>query len=383
MVTRMPAYGQKGPTQLPQSLHEHDRAHSALTAQPFVEPANNEERKTLREGGRQLVGGAGPSVHHLPSVQRTAFPSVSGHGFDRHARATAARLVSGLPAGSHCLSPRHRHAGPTGPEARPPPLTFSRARRRLSYRLSGPTSPWGVQPATRWGSVRRLAAHSDRSPPHLSRAQPGSRLSRHRRGLSSRDSLRLQRPDRSLECPVARGIHLRRLAGPGSGQFNPIGRPINLPQDVAFHRLKEPDEPWPLRPRTTKEAPVNPDPLYPKRLGYRFAGYDLDADDVPTFHYQYGAVRIEDRITPEATREGALSALSKPSNPSNRSSEDAPRRAVAGASNGLWCSPPKNRKPSGCDWPRAPSSVSHQRCAGRTAADRLQSRQCPSPGPRP
>ena len=66
---------------------------------------------------------------------------------------------------------------------------------------------------------------------------------------------------------------------------------------------------------------MNPDPLYPKRLGYRFAGYDLDADDLPTFHYQYGAVRIEDRITPEATREGALSALSKPS---NRSSEDAP-----------------------------------------------------------
>ena len=160
-------------------------------------------------------------MHHLPSVQRTAFPSVSGHGFDRHARATAAGVVSGLPAGSHCLSPRHRHAGllargrghrhshSRGPDA-------DSATGSLDLPHPGPFSPRpGGDPFT------GLAAHSDRSPPHLSRAQPGRRLSRHRRGLSSRDSLRLQRPDRSLECPVARGIHLRRLAGPGIGAVQP------------------------------------------------------------------------------------------------------------------------------------------------------------------
>ena len=45
----------------------------------------------------------------------------------------------------------------------------------------------------------------------------------------------------------------------------------------------------------TKENPVNPDPLYPRNRGYRFEGYQLDAEGVPTFLYRTGMVSVSDR----------------------------------------------------------------------------------------
>ena len=83
--------------------------------------------------------------------------------------------------------------------------------------------------------------------------------------------------------------------GQGAGNFNPKARAIELAQDVTFYRLAKADAPWPLRPHMTKENPVNPDPLYPRNLGYRFEGYQLDADGVPTFLYRTGAVSVADR----------------------------------------------------------------------------------------
>ena len=83
--------------------------------------------------------------------------------------------------------------------------------------------------------------------------------------------------------------------GQGSGNFNPIGRPIQLAQDVAFLPMKDPDERWPLQPQTTKENPVNPDPLYPKNHGYAFLGYSLDEAFIPTFQYRCGPVLIDDK----------------------------------------------------------------------------------------
>ena len=64
--------------------------------------------------------------------------------------------------------------------------------------------------------------------------------------------------------------------GQGSGGFHPLGRVVALPQDVSFHALKDETAAWPLRPVMTKQAPENPDPLYPKNLGYQFKGYELD-----------------------------------------------------------------------------------------------------------
>jgi mono/diheme cytochrome c family protein len=83
--------------------------------------------------------------------------------------------------------------------------------------------------------------------------------------------------------------------GQGAGNFHPLGKVAALAQDVSFAELKDEKAAWPLRPVMTKENPVNPDPLYPKNLGYQFKGYELDDAGVPTFWYHTGEVKVEDR----------------------------------------------------------------------------------------
>jgi mono/diheme cytochrome c family protein len=83
--------------------------------------------------------------------------------------------------------------------------------------------------------------------------------------------------------------------GQGAGDFNPLGRHLQLAQDVSFLRGAEPPDPWPAHPVITKERPVNPDPLYPRQHGYAFLGYSLDpSTGVPSFQYRCGEVRIDD-----------------------------------------------------------------------------------------
>lgn len=83
--------------------------------------------------------------------------------------------------------------------------------------------------------------------------------------------------------------------GQGSGNFNPVGKAVQLAQDVGVLQLKDEDAPWPLRPIRTKENPVNPDPRYPRQHGYAFGGYELGENGTPTFRYRMGAIAIEDR----------------------------------------------------------------------------------------
>jgi mono/diheme cytochrome c family protein len=83
--------------------------------------------------------------------------------------------------------------------------------------------------------------------------------------------------------------------GQGSGGFNPSAQAIQLAQDVSFVELEDENSPWPLRPVMTKDAPANPDPLYPKNRGYQFKGYYFDDASVPTFMYRSGDIEIEDR----------------------------------------------------------------------------------------
>ena len=87
----------------------------------------------------------------------------------------------------------------------------------------------------------------------------------------------------------------------GAGDFNPIGRPVSLAPDVAFLHLKDDKDPWPLMPVTSKEKPVNPDPLYPREHGYAFVGYAFDEAAIPTFSYRCGDVAIEDKSAPATT----------------------------------------------------------------------------------
>lgn len=88
--------------------------------------------------------------------------------------------------------------------------------------------------------------------------------------------------------------------GQGSGGFHPASKHVALAQDVSFYRLPDEQTPWPLRPVMTKEAPVNPDPLYPKNRGYQFKGYYMDEASIPTFTYRSGDIEIEDRSIVES-----------------------------------------------------------------------------------
>ncbi|MCY2963885.1 MAG: hypothetical protein NT069_09605 [Planctomycetota bacterium] len=91
--------------------------------------------------------------------------------------------------------------------------------------------------------------------------------------------------------------------GQGSGGFNPASEPITLAQDVSFAQLADDDTPWPLLPIMTKDARVNPNPLYPKNVGYQFRGYHLRENSIPTFLYRSGTIEIEDRSTAAGTVE--------------------------------------------------------------------------------
>lgn len=86
-------------------------------------------------------------------------------------------------------------------------------------------------------------------------------------------------------------------SGQGSGNFNPAADPVSLAQDVSFAPLVDEKEPWPLLPVMTKESRTNPNPLYPKNVGYQFRGYYLGESAIPTFQYRSGLIEIEDRST--------------------------------------------------------------------------------------
>jgi hypothetical protein len=92
-------------------------------------------------------------------------------------------------------------------------------------------------------------------------------------------------------------------SGQGSGDFNPASEPLTLAQDVSFAQLESESSPWPLMPAMTKEARTNPDPLYPKNVGYQFLGYDLDIANVPTLRYRFGSIEIADRSVALRTEE--------------------------------------------------------------------------------
>ena len=82
--------------------------------------------------------------------------------------------------------------------------------------------------------------------------------------------------------------------GQGAGSFNPKARAISLPQELSFHASSKKLLDWPLLPVMNKENPINPDPLYPKNLGYQFKGYSFDDAFVPTFEYRFLDIEIED-----------------------------------------------------------------------------------------
>ena len=103
-----------------------------------------------------------------------------------------------------------------------------------------------------------------------------------------------------------------RWDGQGAGDFQPRSRPLRLARDVAFLRLEAAAGPWPLAPVKTEEQPINPDPTYPRNHGYRFRGYRIGADGVPTLRYASGAVDISERSEPIHPRSEPISERAQP-----------------------------------------------------------------------
>jgi mono/diheme cytochrome c family protein len=90
-------------------------------------------------------------------------------------------------------------------------------------------------------------------------------------------------------------------SGQGSGDFNPASEPITLAQDTSFVQLTDENDPWPVLPVMNKENRVNPNPLYPKNVGYQFQGYYLDGLSIPTFLYRNHTIEVEDRSVAAGT----------------------------------------------------------------------------------
>jgi len=92
-------------------------------------------------------------------------------------------------------------------------------------------------------------------------------------------------------------------SGQGSGDFQPASDPITLAQDVSFVQLADEEASWPRMPVMTKQARTNPNPLYPKNVGYQFRGYFLDGSSIPSFMYRCGTIEITDRSVAVGTEE--------------------------------------------------------------------------------
>jgi hypothetical protein len=82
----------------------------------------------------------------------------------------------------------------------------------------------------------------------------------------------------------------------GSFQPRAMDTLVAFPAGVPFHRLKSLDDPWPAKGKTTYG--------FPQTLGYQFRGYDLDALRRPTFHYEYGEVKVDDVFEDVTPKDG-------------------------------------------------------------------------------
>ena len=104
-------------------------------------------------------------------------------------------------------------------------------------------------------------------------------------GYPSRISLAFDTEEMAL-----RQLWKGEFANADLGSFQPRAQNTlaALPAGVPFHRLQSLDDAWPAKGKTTFGFPQN--------LGYQFRGYDLDALRRPTFHYEYGAVKVDDRF---------------------------------------------------------------------------------------
>lgn len=299
MATRMPQYGENNLSQLPELFHRLDTLTGPEMELPNPESRNESEakrEKQLRAAGRELLGDKGANCVACHTFNGKASSTHQGidliTSYERLQPAWFHRYLQNPGA----FRPRTvmPSAWPDGVAAFTTILDGDTHRQieAIWYYLSLGTSaadPSGVR------AVGTKLEVGDTAVVHRGR----SRVAGFRGiavGLPEKLSYAFNAETGTLSAIWEGEFVNVNWSGQGSGDFSPAGQSIDLAQDVSFADLEDESDPWPLLPVMTKEAPTNPNPLYPKNVGYQFRGYFLDEMFVPTFQYRFGKLEIEDRM---------------------------------------------------------------------------------------
>ena len=302
MHTRMPQFGEANLAALP------DLIEAADPAPPIEIPVfRGPDRGKLHEAAQQLVGS-----DMLACINCHTFNGKSSQAFGGIDLTTTAERLQPAWFADFLINPQAHRPGIIMPQSWP----GGEALRKEV--LEGDTE---AQINAIWSYLEQGRTARDpkgvRSEPTVVTVGDTPRTYRGRSGIAGFRGIAVGLPgglnyafnaENGAFSGIWRGAFVRaRWDGQGAGDFNPAARAISLAQDVGFARLEDASQAWPLRPLMTEEAPVNPDPLYPRRLGYQFRGYRLDEGQVPSLHYRIGEIAIEDRTVFDASSEaGAL-----------------------------------------------------------------------------
>lgn len=304
MATRMPQYGTANLQHLPAVFSRVDVLHGPEMKIPHPESRGAEERereKLLRAAGRDLLGDKGLNCiacHNFNGKKApvnqgidllTSYERLQPAWFNRYLRDPGAfRPRTVMPT-----------AWPNGVAAFKTILDGETDRQieAIWYYLSLGTSA-ADPPGLRAVSTKIVV--DDQAKTHRGR----SRVAGFRGiavGLPEKISYAFNAETGTLSA-IWQGEFIGvNWSGQGSGDFHPASEPIMLAQDVSFVPLADENAPWPLLPLMTKEAKTNPNPHYPKNVGYQFRGYFLGEAAIPTFQYRSGSIEIEDRTTAAGT----------------------------------------------------------------------------------
>lgn len=298
MATRMPQYGAANLEQLPVVFARLDVLHGQTLNIPSAENRSESERnreKLLRAGGRDLLGDTGLNCVACHTFNGKAAPGSQGIDL-----VTTTQRLQGVWFNRYLRNPGAFRPRTVMPSAWPDGIAMHKTIldgntdvqiAAVWYYLSLGTSaadPSGIRRVnTRLTVAERAQTYRGRSKVAGFR---GIAV-----GLPEKLSYAFNAETGTLAA-IWQGEFINvNWSGQGSGDFSPASDPITLAQDVSFAQLADETSPWPLLPIMTKEAKTNPNPLYPKYLGYQFRGYDLGESSIPTFRYRSGTVEFEDR----------------------------------------------------------------------------------------
>lgn len=291
MNTRMPHYGDSAMGDLAQWLGEVDRMKPVTIPEP-----NNELKKKYTEGGLQLLGDKGLNCIACHNYNGTESPGMKGID---------------LMTSYQRLTPEWFFAYMKNPGAFRPgiimPSYWPDGKALQTEILDGDTEQQ-LQALWHTFSLGRSARDPSGLKQSDNRLEVKAKAVMHRGrsrvagyrgiavGLPGGLNYAFNAQNGSLSALWRGDFVTANWKSQGAGDFHPIGKYATLPQDVSFLPQSAAPAKWPLLPQTTKEAPVNPDPTYPRAYQYAFQGYALGENDVPVFTYRSGDVTITDSM---------------------------------------------------------------------------------------